>query len=233
MSYRSGMGSKGDDDNNASSLPIRDQQVHHRPRGIVLRAPNLRTERISNPGADSDGGSPSFIQPSPAPAFAFSRESQAPSSSQSPVGQPDPGWSTSKLRPDAPIWFPPIKEAAGLPKKSITLMVMHKKSHFFLTIDLSIKLELLKVKIMDKLRRLGPDRNIGEMIPGRTVISTLVVVWNVTSDMLFPRQTVINDGNIELLLLFMKEKKTAYEVVRVDTGKEIRDQTEGMEETKS
>lgn len=85
---------------------------------------------------------------------------------------------------------------------------MYRRAHFFLTVDVSIKLEQLKVKIREELRRLGPDQDLGEVIPNGLVIQSQVVLCNAVPGLRFLPQTVINDQNIWRLLLFMEEKKS-------------------------
>ena len=117
----------------------------------------------------------------------------------------------------------------------ITLVVMYKNSHFFLTVPLSIRMQELEVRIAGRLSSLGADQNIGDIIPERLAIQSLTVEWNVqrfTYSPIFPSRTIINDQNIEALLRFMKEKKTEYEVIVVETGGKIQDQTVEMEEMK-
>ncbi len=90
-------------------------------------------------------------------------------------------------------------------------------AHFFLTVDLSIKLERLKATIREKLRCAGLDQNIREIIPDGLVIQDLAVLWNTVVDVRFSPRTFVNDRNIEPLLLYMKEGKIWHEVVDVET----------------
>ena len=187
------------------------------PQGIVPQAAGSNdpapssSQSIHSPYTREDISEPLPVPP-PLACFPPSRSPEYPSS-----GPPPPAMT---LAPDDP---------------SMTLVVMYKNSHFFLTVPLSIKFDELKAEIREKLRVLGPDQNIGDIIPEHLAIGSLTVQWDVIRfrhTRNFPHRTIINDQNIEELLRFMKEKKTEFEVVRVETGGEIQDQTEDMEDMK-
>ena len=245
MSHHNGNYSQEPDGSgDASSLPAHSVLSHRTPTQMNPRASRFYPRQDPQQAADSNSRSCIFSEPvsssSPAPSHPESSARSAPSHFAPPH--------ESSFYPLAAIPRVPFIDVASVPEQSTTLVVMYRNSHFFLTVALFIKLDELKAKISEKLRSLGPDQNIGDIIPARAAIESLVVRWNAmerfntpyrsmisapTGNLfMFPLRTILNDENIEGVLLFMEEKKTGYEILLVDTGEEILAQTQDMEEDK-